>query len=123
MRKDQIYFYYLNDIKPDNIEKLRQIKFESILKQLKGITFKNGEVSFYCNEVNTTENEEKIKSSYRYLRNLFDLKPYKQLPKKKVSSLLVRLFKKQGYNLFNTRKYCRDGDKITTQGFYIATLS
>jgi hypothetical protein len=120
MRKKQILFFYNYNIRPDEIQNIQVAEFKKIINDLDGVTVKNDTIEFYPMTINNDKNEKYITNKYDYLRNVFDLKPYKQLPKKKISSLLVRLLKIQGYEIQNSRKYYRDKSKISTQGFYIA---
>jgi len=118
MRKKQIQFYYSNNISPTNIKVVRILTLNNLLEKLENVNIEDDTIEFYCNDVNTEYNENIIKEQYNYLRDIYDLKPFKQLPQKKVSSLLIRILKHQGYNITNFRKYYRDGNKVSTQGFY-----
>lgn len=120
MRRKQLEWLYINNINPQEVMNMRIKEFSKLINQLENIHFKNNEISFYCLDINTEKNINIVEENYDYLRNLFDLKPIKQLPKKKVSSLLVRLLKILKYDVINTRKYYKNSGRISTQGYYSA---
>jgi hypothetical protein len=103
----------------DIIENKKKSYFYDILSNIDGININEGEISFYTREINREINEKYILSIYNDLRVLYGLKPVKQLGKKIVSTILVKIAKELEYEIENSRKYYAVSDtKRTTQGHY-----